>query len=80
MENTLEALFDFLKFEGNSGLQQLIEESHARTLRSQNGCARRALSLAEANYVAAAGVFALPEEETPKHPIIIRSKDNSSHA
>ena len=48
MERKLKALFDYQKFEGNEGLQQIIDSTHSRY-------AVRELSLDELEWVAAAG-------------------------
>lgn len=60
MEQKLKNLFDFQKFEGNSGLQQVIDSVHSRY-------AVRELSLNEMEWVAAAGIpGAVPEEKNRK--------------
>ena len=48
MENKLRKLFDFQKFEGNSSLQQVIDDVHARY-------AMRELDLDDMEWVNAAG-------------------------
>ena len=49
MEQTLTQLFDFLRFEGNQELQQVVDSVHARYE------APRELSMDELSAVAAAG-------------------------
>jgi hypothetical protein len=49
MENTLTQLFDFLRFDGNQDLQQVVDSVHARY------AAKRELSLDELSAVNAAG-------------------------
>ena len=60
MEKKLFRLFDYQKFEGNSDLQKIIDETHARIQ-------ARSLSLEEMEWVNAAG------EPTP--PVKAEDKD-----
>ena len=55
MEATLNLLFDFQRFDGNTKMQQVIDSVHSRY-------AIRELSLSEMDMVAAAGTPELPSK------------------
>ena len=50
MESTLRRMFDYQRFENNTGLQMVIDDVHSRY-------AVRELNLEEMNFVAAAGII-----------------------
>ena len=60
MENKISRLFDYQKFEGNTKLQQIIDDTHAR-------CRAKTLSLNELGWVNAAG--------EPQPPVKPEEKD-----
>ena len=60
MENKLKKLFDYQKFENNSGLQRLIDDVHGKYGIKND---MRELSMDELDILAAAGV---PHEEKEK--------------
>ncbi len=60
MEKKLFRLFDYQKFEENTNLQQMIDETHAR-------CRARSLSLEDMEWVNAAG--------EPQPPVKPEEKD-----
>ena len=56
MESTLRRMFDYQRFEKNTGLQMVIDDVHSRY-------AVRELNLEEMNFVAAAGIIDRKKKE-----------------
>ena len=56
MESTLRRMFDYQRFENNTGLQMVIDDVHSRY-------AVRELNLEEMNSVAAAGIIDRKKKE-----------------
>ena len=56
MESTLRRMFDYQRFENNTGLQMVIDDVHSRY-------AVRELNLEEMNFVAAAGIIDRKKKE-----------------
>ncbi len=59
MENVLQSLFDFQRFEQNADLQRVIDSVH-------NSRARRQIDLDDAEWVAAAGMPGVSQDQGKK--------------
>ena len=63
MENVLQSLFDFQRFEQNADLQRVIDSVHASVRARQS---RPELSLDDAEWVAAAGMPGVSQDQVKK--------------